>query len=79
MDSPVLNVLDTKQNKRYIMYYLRSMAYGDVFVAMATGIRVRSCDLRWNKLSELQYPIPPLKEQKEIVEFIDNTIDKKMQ
>lgn len=36
--SPVLNVLDTKQNKRYIMYYLRSMAYSDVFLAMATGI-----------------------------------------
>ena len=28
--SPVLNVLDTNQNKRYIMYYLRSMAYSDV-------------------------------------------------
>lgn len=25
--SPVLNVLGTDQNKRYIMYYLRSMAY----------------------------------------------------
>jgi type I restriction enzyme S subunit len=25
--SPVLNVLDTDQCKRYIMYYLRSMAY----------------------------------------------------
>ena len=48
--SPVLNVLDTEQNKRYIMYYLRSMAYSDVFLAMSTGIRVRSCDLRWNKL-----------------------------
>jgi len=74
--SPVLNVLDTKQNKRYIMYYLRSMAYGDVFVAMATGIRVRSCDLRWNKLSELQYPVPSMQEQQEIVEYIDSMIDK---
>ncbi len=74
--SPVLNVLDTKQNKRYIMYYLRSMAYGDVFVAMATGIRVRSCDLRWNKLSELLYPVPSLQEQQEIVEYIDSMIDK---
>lgn len=34
--SPVLNVLDTDQNKRYIMYYLRSMAYSDVFLALAT-------------------------------------------
>lgn len=74
--SPVLNVLDTKQNKRYIMYYLRSMAYGDVFLAMATGIRVRSCDLRWNKLSELQYPVPSLPEQQEIVDYIDSMIEK---
>lgn len=74
--SPVLNVLNTKQNKRYIMYYLRSMAYGDVFVAMATGIRVRSCDLRWNKLSELPYPVPSIQEQQKIVEYIDSMIDK---
>lgn len=74
--SPVLNVLDTKQNKRYIMYYLRSMAYSDVFVALATGIRVRSCDLRWNKLSELLYPVPPLEEQNDIVMHIDEKLKK---
>mgnify|MGYP001387939330 CR=1 FL=1 len=70
--SPVLNVLDSTENKRYVMYYLRSMAYGEVFSALATGIRVRSCDLRWNKLSELIYPVPPLDEQKSIVCFLDN-------
>ena len=74
--SPVLNVLDTKQNKRYIMYYLRSMAYSDVFLALATGIRVRSCDLRWNKLAELSYPVPPLDEQLAIVDRIDEVIAK---
>ena len=72
--SPVLNVLETKQNKRYIMYFLRSMAYGDVFMALATGIRVRSCDLRWNKLAELFYPVPPIEEQNAIVEYIDRII-----
>ncbi len=74
--SPVLNVLDTSQNKRYVMYFLRSMAYSDVFLALATGIRVRSCDLRWNKLSELYYPIPPLAEQDEIVRKVDSIVDK---
>ena len=74
--SPVLNVLETDQNKRYIMYFLRSMAYSDVFLALATGIRVRSCDLRWNKLSELFYPIPPLEEQEAIVAHIDDVIEK---
>lgn len=74
--SPVLNVLDTDQCKRYIMYYLRSMAYSDVFLALATGIRVRSCDLRWNKLAELSYPVPPLDEQNAIVKHIDSVLSK---
>lgn len=74
--SPVLNVLETTQNKRYIMYFLRSMAYSNVFLALATGIRVRSCDLRWNKLSELFYPIPPLDEQGAIVAYIDDVVQK---
>ena len=69
--SPVLNVLNTEQNKRYVMYFLRSMAYNNVFLALATGIRVRSCDLRWNKIAELYYLIPPLKEQNKIVEYLD--------
>lgn len=73
--SPVLNVLETEQNKRYIMYFLRSMAYGDVFLVLATGIRVRSCDLRWNKLAELFYPIPSLEEQDAIVKHIDHVIE----
>lgn len=74
--SPVLNVLDTDQCKRYIMYYLRSMAYSDVFLTLATGIRVRSCDLRWNKLAELSYPVPPLDEQNAIVKHIDSVLSK---
>lgn len=74
--SPVLNVLDTEQNKKYIMYFLRSMAYSDVFLALATGIRVRSCDLRWNKLAELSYPLPPIDEQEAIVKYIDDIIAK---
>ena len=52
------------------------MAYSDVFLALSTGIRVRSCDLRWNKLSELFYPLPPIDEQNRIVEYIDNIIEK---
>lgn len=74
--SPVLNVLETEQNKRYIMYFLRSMAYSDVFLALATGIRVRSCDLRWNKLAELFYPVPPIEEQDAIVAHIDTVLQK---
>ena len=69
--SPVLVVCDSAENKKYIMYYLRSMAYNDVFTAIATGIRVRSCDLRWNKLAELPYILPSAAEQRKIVDAIE--------
>ena len=71
-----LHNLETEQNKRYIMYYLRSMAYSDVFLALSTGIRVRSCDLRWNKLAELLYAVPPIEKQNAIVKHIDNLLEK---
>ena len=69
--SPVLNVIETVEDKKYLMYYLRSMAYRDVFTALSTGIRVRSCDLRWKKLADLVYILPPLPEQREIAAHID--------
>ena len=72
--SPVLIVLDSKQNKKYLAYYLRDLAYNDVFLALSTGIRVRSCDLRWEKLANLNYLIPPLNEQEQIVNYLDNKI-----
>lgn len=72
--SPVLNVLDTKHNKRYIMYYLRHMAYNGVFLALATGIRVRTCDTNWGKLRELPYILPSKEEQECIVDFIDRRL-----
>lgn len=72
--SPVLNVLDTDNNKRYIMYYLRSLAFNGVFLALSTGIRVRTCDTNWGKLRELLYVLPPKKEQDDIVRFIDDRL-----
>lgn len=72
--TPVLNVMDSSQNKRYLMYYLRALAYKDVFMSLSTGIRVRSCDLRWNKLAVLPFLVPPLDEQGEIVAYLDDKI-----
>lgn len=69
--TPVLNVLDSNQDKRYVMYYLRNMAYNGIFLALATGIRVRSCDTNWNKLKELSYLLPPIEEQKQIADYLD--------
>lgn len=84
--SPVLNVLNSSQDKKFLMYYLRSMAYNNVFLALSTGIRVRSCDLNWNKLANLPYAIPPIDEQHRIADYlntkcakIDSIIQKKQE
>lgn len=69
--TPVLNVMDSSQNKRYIMYYLRCAAYCGLFLSLATGIRVRSCDTNWNKLKSINYLIPSVEEQDKIVEYLD--------
>ena len=69
--SPVLVVCTTKENTRYLMYYLRTLAMQDVFLALATGIRERSCDLRWNKIADLLFPVPELNEQCRIADYLD--------
>ena len=71
--SPVLIVCTPKDNddSRYIIYYLRAMAMNNVFLALATGIRERSCDLRWNKISDLPFIRPNADEQKRIANYID--------
>lgn len=71
--SPVLVVCTPKYDcvPQYIIYYLRALAMTDVFVALATGIRERSCDLRWNKISELEFIIPTAIEQQKIASYLD--------
>lgn len=71
--SPVLSVCNPVDgiDARYIVEYLRMLARNNVFVALATGIRERSCDLRWAKIAVLEVIIPPYEEQKEICDYID--------
>lgn len=71
--SPVLIVCTPKYDAfpQFIVYYLRALAMTDVFVALSTGIRERSCDLRWNKISELGFVLPSSREQQAIADFLD--------
>lgn len=71
--SPVLIVCvpTHKDHPQYIIYYLRTLAMRNVFLALATGIRERSCDLRWNKISELAFLLPPLTEQRAIADYLN--------
>ncbi len=69
--SPVLNVMDSGQDKRFLMYYMRGLAYRDVYMALSDGIRVRSCNLSWKKLAALCFAVPPLDEQRRIADYLD--------
>ena len=69
--TPVLNVMDSSESKKYLMYQLRTMAHCGLFFALSSGIRVRSCDTNWNKLKTIFYLVPPKEEQIRIVSFID--------
>ena len=75
--SPVLVVCSPKYDAvpQYLIYYLRALAMTDVFIALATGIRERSCDLRWNKISELEFILPPAIEQQKIANYLDRKCD----
>jgi type I restriction enzyme S subunit len=70
--SPVVHVCDSKYNKKYIMYFLRALAFNDVYMALSDGVRIRSSDYRnWNKLAKILVILPPLEEQKQISVYID--------
>ena len=74
--SPIIIVLDSSENKYYLMYYLRAMAFREVFLALSTGIRERSCDLRWNKLAVFPFILPSNNEQQAIADYLDDRCSK---
>lgn len=73
--SPVLNVMGSDQNKRFLMYYMRGLAYRDVYMALSDGIRVRSCNLSWKKIGNLPFVLPPLPVQSRIADYLDEKCD----
>lgn len=51
------------------------MAYSNVLMDFSNGVRIRSSDFRnFNKLGVFEILIPPLEEQNEIVDYLDNEI-----
>lgn len=70
--TPVVHVCSTIGNNRYFMYYLRSMAYGNILMDLSNGVRIRSSDYRnFAKLGVFGAIVPPLEEQSEIVAYLD--------
>ena len=75
--SPVVHVCATSGNNRYFMYFLRYMAFSNVLMDFSNGVRIRSSDFRnYDKLAVFEVLVPPLDEQDEIVDYLDDYIVK---
>ena len=72
MCTGVVHVCDTHENKRFIMYYLQSLAFKKVYKKITNGVRENTSDFRsWDKAGQINLLLPPRKEQDEIVELLD--------
>lgn len=69
--SPAYYVCDLHfDNKDFFSWAIRSKAYIPFFTQMSKGIRVDQWDLSTNALKDIPFFVPPLDEQKKIVEFL---------
>lgn len=68
----VVHVCDSKQNKRYLAYYLQSLAFRNVYKAFSNGVRQNTSDFRsWQKAGDIPVVVPSLAEQNRIASFLE--------
>lgn len=76
MCTGVVHVCDTKENKRFIMYYLQSLAFKKVYKKITNGVRENTSDFRsWDKAGQINLLLPPIEEQNEIARILDEKND----
>lgn len=72
--TPVYSCCTPKRNDinpYYYCYLLRALARSGFILSLAKGIRERSTDFRFNDFKELLLPVPPIEEQRAMVEYLD--------
>ena len=68
----VYEFTDNLFNKQYFHYLLRNKSYTTEFMRLSGGIRVGQWDLPAEALENILVLIPPLEEQQQIADFLDN-------
>lgn len=77
MCTPVVHVCTSKEEKRFVAYYLKMMAYTKVFKAISNGVRQNTSDFRsWDKVGDLLVCLPPHDEQVAIADKLDELTQK---
>lgn len=74
----VVHVCETNEDKMYIYYYLRLLAFLEMYKPFSNGVRQNTSDFRsWDKLGQINIIIPPIEKQYEIsntlTEIINNS------
>lgn len=68
----VVHVCDSKQDKRYLCYFYRALAFQSVYKLISNGIRQNTSDFRsFPKFGVIPTFVPPLSEQHRIAEYLD--------
>lgn len=68
----VVHVCDSSQDKRFIAYYLRALAFRGVYKAFSNGVRQNTSDFRsWVKAGEIPLILPTIEEQRHIADYLD--------
>lgn len=70
--SPVAHIYSSKRelDLRFYSFYLRHLAAVGYIQSLAKGIRERSTSFDSAIFAQIELPVPPLKEQKEIAEYL---------
>jgi type I restriction enzyme S subunit len=71
--TPVYTVIepDGRADLGYVAYLLREMSRSGKIESLARSIRERTTDFRWNMWSVINFPFPPIEEQKIIARYLD--------
>jgi type I restriction enzyme S subunit len=68
----VVHVCDSTQSKRFLAYFLRALAFRNVYKAFSNGVRQNTSDFRsWKKAGEIPIVIPSLEKQHRIADYLD--------
>lgn len=68
----IVHVCDSKQDKRFIVYYMQHLAFQGVYKLISDGIRGNTSDFRsWEKVKDIYIAFPLRSEQKEIADYLD--------
>ena len=68
----VVHVCDSKQEKRFIVYYLQQLAFNGVYKLISNGVRGNTSDFRsWEKAKNIYIALPSIEEQIKISNYLD--------